>query len=605
MKKSIVSKLFLSITVLLIVFLMIVFVGQSVFLQGFYTKKKIDIVSEELKDFVHTYEKGNLTDKQFQSELTRFFTKYNTSLAVLDRKGILKAENNFDLTVQTTSGKKVYVPLNNLLYSDQIEEILSLRIKENENIVIRGYIEDDYFIPMTIKTKFGEWKEQNPSANPVKLSTQNNDLNDLINIEIKGKVVDLHLPLANQYSYSAQMNSLMQAITEWTKSNEDFSNYTVKDYPLTFNYLDKANGLDNKVLIYPLKTEQGYNEVIFAMTSLQPVNEAMYVLKDFYLYAFMVGLLLIIVVSFYYSKVITKPLLKLNVVTNQLAKLNFNEKINIQSDDEIGELSKSINTLSENLASTIDNLQQANERLIKDIEKEKQLEQIRKEFISGVSHELKTPLSIVQSYAEGLKDGLNIEKNGYYADVILEEVDRMNDLVVDMLELSKLQSGTYKLKSEPFLIVDAALNVINRICDHKTTHNGCKLVSNVDEDTLVSGEKRRIEQVLINILSNAIHYGKPGSDIIVSLKDDHDRVNISIFNEGNPIPADKIDKIWDRFYRIDESRNRQSGGTGLGLAIVKTIVDLHHSKINVHNKEDGVEFSFFIKKFQNTLKSSQ
>ncbi|MEH6939595.1 histidine kinase dimerization/phospho-acceptor domain-containing protein, partial [Bacillus sp. JJ664] len=424
MKKSIVSKLFLSITVLLIVFLMIVFVGQSVFLQGFYTKKKIDIVSEELKDFVHTYEKGNLSDKQFQNQLTRFFTKYNTSLAVLDRKGILKAENNFDLTVQTTSGKKVYVPLNNLLYSDQIEEILSLRIKENENIVIRGYIEDDYFIPMTIKTKFGEWKEQNPSANPVKLSTQNNDLNDLINIEIKGKVIDLHLPLANQYSYSAQMNSLMQAITEWTKSNEDFSNYTVKDYPLTFNYLDKANGLDNKVLIYPLKTEQGYNEVIFAMTSLQPVNEAMYVLKDFYLYAFMVGLLLIIVVSFYYSKVITKPLLKLNVVTNQLAKLNFNEKINIQSEDEIGELSKSINTLSENLASTIDNLQQANERLIKDIEKEKQLEQVRKEFISGVSHELKTPLSIVQSYAEGLKDGLNIDKNGYYADVILEEVDR-------------------------------------------------------------------------------------------------------------------------------------------------------------------------------------
>jgi len=154
----------------------------------------------------------------------------------------------------------------------------------------------------------------------------------------------------------------------------------------------------------------------------------------------------------------------------------------------------------------------------------------------------------VQSYAEGLKDGLNIEKNGYYADVILEEVDRMNDLVVDMLELSKLQSGTYKLKSEPFLIVESALNVINRICDHKTTHNGCKLISNVEEDTVVSGEKRRIEQVLNNILSNAIHYGKPGSEIIVNLKDDHDRINISIFNEGNPIPSAKIYKIWNHFY---------------------------------------------------------
>lgn len=599
MKKSIVSKLFLSITGLLIVFLLIVFVGQSFFLQAFYTKKKMDIVSEVLTDFVHAYKKGNFTDSQFQNELTRFFTKYNTSLAILDNKGVLKAENNFDLTVQTTTGKKVYVPLNNLLYSDQIEEILGLKIRVNENVIIRGYIQDDYFIPLYIKTKYDEWEEENPTTNPVRMPNKRNELNDVINIEIKGKVTDLHLPLANQYSYSAQMNSLMGAISDWTKTNDDLSGYTEKDFPLNYEYLDKVNGLENKILIYPLKTANGYNEVIFAMTSLQPVNEAMYVLKDFYLYAFMIGLLLIIVVSFYYSKVITKPLLKMNAVTNQLAQLNFNEKIKIQSEDEIGELSKSINSLSENLAMTIDNLQQANEKLTKDIEKEKQLEQIRKEFISSVSHELKTPLSIVQSYAEGLKDGLNIEKNGYYADVILEEVDRMNDLVVDMLELSKLQSGTYKLKSEPFLIVDSVENVIIRMFDNKTNQNKCKLISNVKEDTFVSGEKRKIEQVLTNILSNAIHYGKPGSDITVNLKNDDDYVNISIFNEGQHIPADKIDKIWDRFYRIDESRNRQSGGTGLGLAIVKTIVDLHHSTINVHNIEDGVEFSFFLKKFHN------
>ncbi|MGG0177527.1 sensor histidine kinase [Gottfriedia acidiceleris] len=596
MKNSIVRKLFLSITLLLVIFLLIVFVGQSIFMQSFYTNKKVNIVTEELTQFAKGYKAGKFNNNQFQQELSKLYSKYNTTLAVLDKRGVLKAENNFDLTVLTNEGKKVYVPLNNLLYSDQIDSILGLNIKENSRITIRGYVQDDYFIPLYIKTNMGVWQEENQPSNTVQLSTKNN-LQEMVNIEIKGKVINLHLPIANQYTYSAQMNSLMGAITDWTKSNEDFSNYTDEDFPLIYRYLDRVNGLENKVFIYPINTSKGSKEVIFAITSLQPVNEAMYVLKDFYIYAFIIALLLIVIVSFYYSKLITKPLLKMNSVTDQLAKLNFNEKIDIQSDDEIGQLSKSINSLSENLASTIENLQQANAKLMKDIEKEKQLEQIRKEFISGVSHELKTPLSIVQSYAEGLKDGLNIEKNGYYADVILEEVDRMNGLVVDMLELSKLQSGTYTLKSEPFLIVDCIENVIIRMFENSNIH--CHFNFNLDEDTLVVGEKRKIEQVIINILSNAIHYGNPGSVIKMNLLEEEDYVNISIFNEGNPIPADKIDKIWDRFYRIDESRNRQNGGTGLGLAIVKTILDLHHSTIKVHNKEDGVEFIFNLKKYLN------
>ncbi|PEC48894.1 ATP-binding protein [Bacillus sp. AFS096315] len=596
MKNSIVRKLFLSITLLLVIFLLIVFVGQSIFMQSFYTNKKVNIVTEELTQFAKGYKAGKFNNNQFQQELSKLYSKYNTTLAVLDKRGVLKAENNFDLTVLTNEGKKVYVPLNNLLYSDQIESILGLNIKENSRITIRGYVQDDYFIPLYIKTNMGVWQEENQPSNTVQLSSKDS-LQEMVNIEIKGKVVNLHLPIANQYTYSAQMNSLMGAITDWTKTNEDFSNYTEEDFPLIYRYLDRANGLENKVFIYPINTNKGSKEVIFAITSLQPVNEAMYVLKDFYIYAFIIALLLIVIVSFYYSKLITKPLLKMNSVTDQLAKLNFNEKIDIQSDDEIGQLSKSINSLSENLASTIENLQRANVKLMKDIEKEKQLEQIRKEFISGVSHELKTPLSIVQSYAEGLKDGLNIEKNGYYADVILEEVDRMNGLVVDMLELSKLQSGTYTLKSEPFLIVDCIENVIIRMFENSSIH--CHFNFNLDEDTLVLGEKRKIEQVIINILSNAIHYGNPGSVIKMNLLDEGDYVNISIFNEGNPIPADKIDKIWDRFYRIDESRNRQNGGTGLGLAIVKTILDLHHSTIKVHNKEDGVEFIFNLKKYLN------
>lgn len=593
MKKSIVRKLFLSITILLVIFLLIVFAGQSAFLQTFYIKKKTDLVTEELTNFVNQYSKGELDQKQFQEEITNFYTKYNTSVAILDNRGVIKAQNNFDLTVMTDNGRKVFVPLNNLLYSDQIDDILALNIKKNENITIKGYLHQDYFVPVYIKTNSGVWEDNNQLENPLNFDS---DANVFINIVIKGTVTELHLPLSNQYSYSAQMNSLMNAVSEWAKRDTDLSKYSSKDFPIKENYLDKISGIQNRFFVYPFKTPDGSEEIAIALTSLQPVNEAMFVLKGFFINAFIVGLLLIIIISFYFSKIITKPLLKINTVTNQLAQLNFNEKIEVKSEDEIGELSKSINSLSEKLASTIENLQKANSQLMKDIEKEKQLENIRKEFISGVSHELKTPLSIVQSYAEGLKDGLNVEKNGYYADVILEEVERMNHLVIDMLELSKLQSGTYKLLSKPFFIVECVEHALNRIFDNSLINHTYDLIVQIEEDTLVIGEVRKIEQVLTNILSNAIRYGRPDSVIKIMLTDEGRYIGISIFNEGTLIPEEQLDKIWDRFYKVDQSRNRQNGGTGLGLAIVKTIIDLHQSTINVQNKQDGVEFKFTLKK---------
>ncbi|MEH7613651.1 hypothetical protein, partial [Gottfriedia acidiceleris] len=233
MKNSIVRKLFLSITLLLVIFLLIVFVGQSIFMQSFYTNKKVNIVTEELTQFAKGYKAGKFNNNQFQQELSKLYSKYNTTLAVLDKRGVLKAENNFDLTVLTNEGKKVYVPLNNLLYSDQIESILGLNIKENSRITIRGYVQDDYFIPLYIKTNMGVWQEENQPSNTVQLSSKDS-LQEMVNIEIKGKVVNLHLPIANQYTYSAQMNSLMGAITDWTKTNEDFSNYTEEDFPLIY-----------------------------------------------------------------------------------------------------------------------------------------------------------------------------------------------------------------------------------------------------------------------------------------------------------------------------------------------------------------------------------
>ncbi|PKC51249.1 HisKA-domain-containing protein, partial [Rhizophagus irregularis] len=216
----------------------------------------------------------------------------------------------------------------------------------------------------------------------------------------------------------------------------------------------EENNIKYKIFISPMKDTTGETIYIFAMTSLQPVDEAVQMIQDYYAYVILFVLLLIVLVSFYYSKKIAKPLLQINETTNKMANLDFSETIPVTSKDEIGTLSDNINTLSNTLHSYINQLQQ-------DIEKEKQLETTRKEFISGVSHELKTPLSIMKSCISILEDGVASHKRDYYFKAMAKEVDKMDMLIVDMLDLAKFESGTFKMEMDVFYIDQ----VIEYICE--------------------------------------------------------------------------------------------------------------------------------------------
>jgi signal transduction histidine kinase len=323
------------------------------------------------------------------------------------------------------------------------------------------------------------------------------------------------------------------------------------------------------------------------MTSLQPVSEAAGMIKDYYVYIIIATLLLVVLASFYYSRQIARPLLRINRTTRQMADLDFSEKIPINSKDEIGDLSRNINELSERLHSHILRLEQ-------DIEKEKQLEHTRKEFISGVSHELKTPLSVIQSCLAIMKDGVASHKRDYYFKAMEDEIKRMDLLIADMLELAKYESGTYTMDMDSFYI-DA---VIERVC--------AKLAADIEAKQLrldaslkpieVVANERRIEQVVVNFLSNAIRYTPEQGAILVSILEDQDTAKICIENKGTRIPKEQLEKIWDRFYRGEPSRKRSSGGTGLGLAICKKILEMHGVAYGVTNTSDGVLFYFQLNK---------
>ncbi|KOA20612.1 alkaline phosphatase synthesis sensor protein PhoR [Clostridium homopropionicum DSM 5847] len=399
---------------------------------------------------------------------------------------------------------------------------------------------------------------------------------------------------------SIKVKMVKDIIRQWTSDPEAFKDLQKKGETVTYIFNDREYNIKNIVTIEPIIFNNIPGKVIFAVSSLQSVEEAVAVMKEFYTYIYIAALVLIVLMSFIYSKIISKPLIHLNEKALKMASLDFTEKCSVESEDEIGNLGRTLNFLSDNLSSALKGLQDSNDKLKKDIEKEKQLEEMRKEFVASVSHELKTPISLIAGYAEGIKDHIVKEEDkDYYMDVIIDEAERMSCLVSDMLELSRLESGTVKINKEPFFIDKTINKIIKKLEGIKEDYNkGIKIEKSLEENLEAFGEENKIEEVITNFLTNALRHTKEEGYIFVRAKGDKAKHNIivEIENQGEQIPEEEIEKIWDRFYKLDKSRNREAGGTGLGLAIVKNILILHDSEYGVVNTESGVKFYFIMKR---------
>ncbi|MGV8981959.1 ATP-binding protein [Clostridium sp.] len=338
------------------------------------------------------------------------------------------------------------------------------------------------------------------------------------------------------------------------------------------------------------------DETVYAFSSLQPVNEAVQVIKEFYLYFYIGALFTILLLSFIYSNMIAKPLIKITKTASKMAKLDFTEKCVVKSEDEIGALATSLNLLSENLNESITSLKGANAQLEKDIEKEKKLTEMRKDFVAAVSHELKTPITLIEGYTLALNDDiLEGEEKQYFIDVIMDESRKMNSLVSDMLDLSQLESGNFKLIKEDFFLHELVKSVTKKFTS-LLNEKHIKLELDFVCDVKVNADWNRIEQVITNYMTNAIRHTTDAGSIIVSMINSEDSICVEVENSGNKIDISETSKIWDNFYKIDKSRTRKLGGTGLGLSIVKNIMLLHGGSCGVENTEKGVKFYFILTK---------
>jgi signal transduction histidine kinase len=299
------------------------------------------------------------------------------------------------------------------------------------------------------------------------------------------------------------------------------------------------------------------------------------------------------------SRRFTDPILQLNKIADQMSKLDFNVKyISSNSNDEIDHLGKSINQMSDTMEKTIKQLRNTNIELEKDIEKKSKTDEMRKQFISDVSHELKTPIALIQGYAEGLVENVanDDESRKFYAEVILDETNKMDILVKRLLELIKIEYGEMEFVNSEFDITELISEIIRK---HHVVLNEKNIEIKYDKNKkiFVVADEFYIEQIVNNYFTNAIKNVKEVNgrkEIKIDVTKMEDTVRVSVYNSGSKIKEEDLNRIWRRFFKSDESRNRDDGGTGIGLSIVKALMKQMNRNYGVTNTEEGVEFFFEI-----------
>lgn len=362
------------------------------------------------------------------------------------------------------------------------------------------------------------------------------------------------------------------------KSNDKYKLYRAQDYYIDSQNFDLIGKLDNGVYC-------------FIRVNYENTAETAAMSNNFFAY---VGIVVIFVEALFIlviSKTFTKPLKNMNEVAKRMTELDFEAKAEVSTRNEFGELAGSLNELSETLEKTILELKTANNELQTDLEKRVEIDEMRRDFLGNVSHELKTPIAIIRGYAEGLKDNVNedAESRDFYCDVIIDEAVKMNDMVKKLLSLNKIEYGENQLEIERFdivMLIKGLLQSAAVLAGEKEV----KVIFEEKEPHYVYADEYMIEEAISNYISNAYHYVSGDGFIEVTLSDREGSLRVSIFNSGSSIPEEDIDKVWIKFYKVDKARTREYGGTGIGLSIVKAVMELHHQSCGVINRDGGVEF---------------
>ncbi|WP_202707797.1 sensor histidine kinase [Sporosalibacterium faouarense] len=574
MKKSIVFKWFVLTTLLFSTMFLFIGIMQNYFFEKYYINKKLDA----LKMYANEYSDIS-AEKGTEVASMELYKNNRIWITKLDQYGRIWDVENYYMEVKLKNESQGILRIPMYSFEGEFSSDVLSSLKVGDEVIIDTVNIADEITPYLIQTDTMGVVNLN-IANKMHGSNADKAYSHLSTGLYRGRITKTVFPERREYiTFPYNERYFLEQVKEFQAG---LLAENAKPFKHTEEFSTIENFAEYKIIIKPI-VENGVVGYIFAMTSLQPVDEAISVIRQFYPYFFGFTFLGIILLAFVFSKWLAKPMILINQITEKIANLDFSGKLPVSSEDEIGQLSRNINHLSSQMEEYIGQLK-------KDLDKEKQLENTRKEFIAGVSHELKTPLAVMKSCLSIFKDGIATEKREHYLQAMEDEIQRMDLLVVNMLDLAKFESGTYKPEMIPFEI-DKVITQVCKSLNEQIQEKNISLISRICSQMVV-GHKGLISRVITNFLSNAIRHTENGRAIVISVNCNGKTAEISIENQGNSISEEGRKRIWDQFYRVDARSSK--AGTGLGLSISKEILKLHNSIYGVENTKDGVRFFFSL-----------
>ena len=351
--------------------------------------------------------------------------------------------------------------------------------------------------------------------------------------------------------------------------------------------LDRMIGMEYLEMIGTLDS----GDYFIMRTPLESIRDSVMVANRFYVGIGTVIIVMSAIIIYFFSRKVTKPVMELADLSQRMTALDFDAKYESKGENEIDILGEHMNQLSLTLEKTISELKTANNELRRDIEQKEKNEEMRREFLANVSHELKTPIALIQGYAEGLRDGISEdeESRNYYLEVITDEAQKMNTMVRKLLTLNEMEFGKETISMERFNVAELIEGVAQSYSFMIAQKDG-KLRLKIQNPLYVWGDELKIEEVLTNYISNAYNHLEGERIVEIKTEQKEDKVRISVFNTGKAIPEEDLDRIWEKFYKVDKARTREYGGSGIGLSIVKAIMESINGSYGVENYNNGVEF---------------
>ena len=394
-------------------------------------------------------------------------------------------------------------------------------------------------------------------------------------------IYNYQLVYTNMYREGLMHRNLIDFMRKYQQTGFGYNRYYITtnyDQRMNTSFLDFFGVLDN-----------GY--YIAMRTPIESIEKSAHVSSQLTMLMGIFGTLLGAIFIYYAVLHVSKPVEEMAEVAKRMSNLDFDAKVVNLPTNEIGLLGHTMNQLSEKLEGTLSELKTANNELMLDNERKTQVDEMRKDFISHVSHELKTPIAIIQGYAEGLKDNVSNddESREYYCDVIIDEANRMNKMVRKLLTLNQIEFGNNVVNMERFNVCELINNLLAST-DVLLKEKKIQVIYDSEQNMNVWADEYMIEEVISNYISNAINHCFQGGIIRIHLEDRNDTVRVYVYNTGNSIPEEDIDKIWIKFYKVDKARTREYGGSGIGLSIVAATMDAHGKAYGVENVEGGVRF---------------